>query len=372
MNDNDNHNNDDEKLSKRFYLLNTCAAIILLAAIFVSISQFGETAWRTNNKIALILPGEREKVGWDSIHYKALTAVCKDSDNELTIKENILPDYDECDEVVRELSKAGVVMINFANGIPLSDLKKFEVKYPRVSFYTIENISALNSSGRYIILSFEGSYLAGILAGLRTKTGKVGYIAPFSGPEINLEINAFTLGVQRVNPDAEILLNRTGSWDNAANEERAVQILRANDVDILIFRQNGDFIPNAAERTGIKFISYNGSYPTYDKYLASIKIDWTAVYTDLIKYEKTGSGGNSAGGIDEGIVRFEPTKNLSLREKVLIETATREIEDGRIIFGGDIFDMNGVKRCSAGEAISFRSLESSMNWLIKGVRIVGN
>ena len=63
---------------------------------------------------------------------------------------------------------------------------------------------------------------------------------------------------------------------------------------------------------------------------------------------------------------------LSTRERVLIETAKWELKHGRIIFNGDIFDRNGIKRCSANETMGFYKLKKDMTWLIKGVKIVGS
>ena len=362
----------EDYLTQRFYKLNFCVTVILVLAIFVSVYQFGYQTWQVQKQVALIIPGVKENAGWDRSQYSAVKSVCDESGFSLVLRENVPADYASCKKVVDELSKGGVTAICFTNGCKLSDLKDFEKQYPRISFCTIESISALWNGGSYSILSFEGSYLAGILAGLHTKTNKIGYVAPFLDSEVNQGINAFTLGVQRVNPDAEVLLDWTGSWESAASDEQAVQNLKAQSVDVLTYHENGATVPNTAERAGIFFIAFNEVYPNHNYYLGSIKIDWKSVYSEILRYSKSlGNGLHNTYGISQKIVDLTVTNKLSTREKVLVETAKWELQHGRIIFGGDIFDRNGIRKCSANETISFQKLRRNMNWLVKGVKIVG-
>ncbi|MBR1398538.1 MAG: BMP family ABC transporter substrate-binding protein [Selenomonadaceae bacterium] len=363
----------DEELSRRFYILNTIVAIILLAAIFVSISQFGAQAWQGQRQIALVIPGEKNQLGWNKSQYTAAKKACDELNFDLVIRENVSSDADACRKVADELSKRGVNAIVFANGCLLRSIIEFEKVYPKIKFSTIESISVLHSGGRYSILSYEASYLAGILAGLHTKTNKIGYVAPFMNPEVNQGINAFTMGVQRVNPKAEVLINWTGSWNDPIHEEQAVQNLKAEHVDFLTYHQNGDTVPNSAERAGINFVAFNETYPSHSYCLAAIKIKWNEAYMDLIKYKDAHElKANYAFGINQGLIDFEILNNVTKREKVLIDTAIWEIEHGRLIFSGEIFDRNGVQKCAANETISLKNLQNNMNWLIKGVRIVGN
>ena len=365
----------EENLTRRFYLLNICVAIILLLTIFVSVYHFGGEAWRGQRQVALILPGVKENLGWDRSQYLAVKSVCEDENFSLVLRENIPNERDSCKKVVDELVKSGVTTICFTNGLKLNYLNEFEKIYPQVSFSTIEIISALWSGGSYSILAFEGSYLAGILAGLHTKTNKIGYVAPYSEPEVNQGINAFTIGVQRVNPDAEVLLNWTNTWDNPASDEQAVRNLKAQGVDVVTYHENGSTVPDTAERAGMYFISYNEVYPNHNYCIGSLRIDWKKVYSDMIRYRKglrTGTTSHNAFGVSSSVVDLVTANNkLSTRERVLIETAKWEMKSGRFIFSGNIFDRNDVRRCSENETIGFYKLQKNMDWLIKGVRIVG-
>ena len=365
-----------ENMTRRFAYLNIGVMIILFAAIFISIFQFGGKAWTGQTQVALIIPGSKENLGWDRSQYLAVKNVCAESGFEFVLRENVPADFDSCKKITEELAKRGVSRIAFTNGLKLSDVRELEKIFPNITFCTIETISALWTGGRYTIAAFESSYLGGILAGLHTKTNKVGYIAPYADPEVNQGINAFTLGVKRVNPDAEVLLTWTGSWENNDSAEQAVQNLKAYRVDVLTYHHNSDAIPNTAERAGINFISFNEFYPEHNFFIGAILIDWKSVYSDLLEYKNSTENQTSYSyGVANGIVDFVAANNsnkISTRERVAIEEAKWEIKHGRLIFSGDIFDRDDVRKCTANEAINYQSLQKNMNWLIKGVRIVGS
>lgn len=366
-------NSQAKEFTKRFYMLNILVTILLTISIFISINQFGSQIWHGKTQVALILPQKKDEVGWNKSQYVALKNVCDENDCELIFRESIPMDYISNRQIVEDLSKRGVRNFYFTNGLKLSDLVKIESEFPKINCSTIEIVSALWYSGRYSILTFEASYLAGMLAGLRTKTNKIGYIAPYKDIEVNQGINAFTLGVQRVNQKAEVLLNWTNTWNSAHEESQAVQNLKAEHVDVLTYHQNGYTVPESAKNVGIYFIAYNEVYPDNNFCLASIRIDWTAIYRNLFKYkEHFGVDTTNTAGVASGLINLELSEYATMREKVAIDSARWEIKNGRIIFAGDIFDRNGVKKCSANEAMSLENLLSGTAWLIKGVRIVGN
>ncbi|GGH32454.1 BMP family lipoprotein [Paenibacillus segetis] len=59
----------------------------------------------------------------------------------------------------------------------------------------------------------EGSFLVGVVAGLTTKTNKVGFIGGMQLPVIEKFAAGFQAGVKAVNPDAQVMINYTGAFD---------------------------------------------------------------------------------------------------------------------------------------------------------------
>ncbi|WP_410513954.1 BMP family ABC transporter substrate-binding protein [Paenibacillus sp. BR2-3] len=59
----------------------------------------------------------------------------------------------------------------------------------------------------------EGSFLVGVVAGLTTKTNKVGFIGGMESPVIKRFEVGFKAGVAAVNPDAEVKITYAGAYD---------------------------------------------------------------------------------------------------------------------------------------------------------------
>ncbi len=365
----------DEQLTRRFYVLNFGAAIVLLAAIVLSIYQFGAQAWSGKQQIGFIMPGNRDNAGWYRAQYEGIAAACKELGYELLIRENVPTDRESSINTVKELTERGANVIFFIDAEHLRGAENYTVNISNVRFYSINNNPYVNSIFKYSVSQYEQRYVAGMLAGLRTKTNRVGYIAPFPNSDINLNINAFTLGAQRVNPNATVLVGWTSGYDNKDHEEQIVRNLKAERVDVLTFNQNGDTIPKAAERAGIYFIAANENYPNMHFCLGAIKTDWKNVYLDILRHDSRHSYyfANTADIKDKSRTDAEFVKNkLTPRELALMETTRYEIKKERLIFAGEIYDRNGMLRSKADEAISNKYFQKQMDWLAKGVIIIGN
>lgn len=77
-------------------------------------------------------------------------------------------------------------------------------------------------------------YLSGIVAGLQTETNEIGYAAAFPISEVNRGINAFTLGVKSVNPDADVYIKWINSWvDDEAAMKTTNALLNNHNIDVL-------------------------------------------------------------------------------------------------------------------------------------------
>ena len=361
--------NSDENLTKRFFILNTCVTIALLVAIFVSILQFGAQAWEGRQQIGFVMPGDKDSIGWNHVQYAGISAACQELNYDLILRENVSPQNNSA--VVNDLAKKGVEIIFFTNTCPISDIESFAKKHPNIRFYTIESTFAVSSVSKYSIDYIDLRYISGVLAGLRTKTNRIGYIAPVVTAPVIQGINAFALGVQRVNPEAQIFLTWTNSLDNPANEEQAVRNLKAERVDVLTYFQNGQTVPDAAERADIDFIAFHESYPNHRHCIASVETDWKLAYLDILRLYRRQT--YNAYLEDRGVAEIKPHwNNLTTRERVIFETTKYQLKHGRQVFKGEIFDRNGNLRCGSNEVIGINYLQTKMDWLVKGVTTIGN
>jgi len=362
-------NKTDAELSRRFYALNAYVAVLLLLTIAVSIFQFGAKAWQGDRQLGFILGGDRHRDGWNQSQSQGIEAACRTMNYDLIMRDQV-PAL-ETAETVHEIVGKGAKVIFVVNNCSKETLGNLSRQYPNVQFYTLDPVNGYPNVVQYGAQLVDMEYLAGMLAGLNTKSNVVGYIAPAPSPETHQYVNAFALGVQRTNPHAEVLLTWTGSFDNPAAESKAVMTLRAERADTLCYYQIGSTIPDTAQFSGMDFIASHEAYPKHSHYLGFVKVNWRAFYIDLLR----NYGKQTA--ISRRIVRFRPIvdfelgKNLSPRQISVMETARYEAGLGKPVFIGEIYDRNGILRCSANEAIAYDSMQQ-MDWLVRGVRVIGN
>lgn len=101
-------------------------------------------------------------------------------------------------------------------------------QHPDVYFFHCSGYKTADNMSAYFGRMYEMRYLSGIAAGLKTKSNKIGYVAAMPLPEVTRGINAFTLGVRSVNPDATVEVKWTNSWfDPTGEKQAAVELLNS-------------------------------------------------------------------------------------------------------------------------------------------------
>lgn len=98
---------------------------------------------------------------------------------------------------------------------------------PQNEPYTLPNVRTV------IYRAEEGCFLAGALAGLVTKTGKIGFVGGMQIPLVKQYEAGFRAGVAATNPQASLLVNYTGSFTHFALGKQVGQDLVAKGPDVI-------------------------------------------------------------------------------------------------------------------------------------------
>ncbi|WP_138494120.1 BMP family lipoprotein [Paenibacillus pinistramenti] len=85
----------------------------------------------------------------------------------------------------------------------------------------------------------EGSFLVGVVAGLMTKTNKIGFVGGTEIPVIKRFEAGFQAGIQAVNPNAQLLVNYTGAFDKPDLGKTAAATFYDNGADIVFQAAGG-------------------------------------------------------------------------------------------------------------------------------------
>ena len=107
-------------------------------------------------------------------------------------------------------------------------------KYPNVAFVNCagETNNSINLESFYA-RSYQGWYLAGIVAGHLTQSKKVGSIGGYPLGVVNWDLNAFLRGAQSVDPEIEMVGVFVNTWYDPVKETQAAEALLEQGVDVL-------------------------------------------------------------------------------------------------------------------------------------------
>lgn len=227
---------------------------------------------------------------------------------------------------------------------------------------------------------YETVYLAGIAAGKATKTKKLGFVAAFPIPQTLLNIDAFELGAQTVDPTIQTYTVFTGNWCDPGKQADAAKSLLAGGADVLTQHQDCTAtIIKAAEAKGAYSVGYHydASSLASKGWLTGSDWNWGPLYIAMVKSildgTFTGSPFNANYSIGFGskdipspmeLAPYGPSVVPSTR--TLIDTSKTRILGGFSPFTGPIYDQSGKLTIAEGKVATGQEL-SSLSYLVKGV-----
>lgn len=357
---------------KQYWLLGVAAAILVI--IIVLIVTIGSDRGPTV-KVGLILTGSAADDGWNGMHYQGVSSACEELEAELLVKENVPEGTGMCDRAVEELIKDGAEMIILSSYAYPTEVQETVGKHPEICFYGISAEYYAENMTSYFGRMYQARYLAGIVAGMKTESNVVGYVAAMPNSEVNRGINAFALGVKSVNPNALVNVIWTNSWEDEAKEIAAAQKLIDDcGADVLTYHQNQHNVAKTADDAGIYSIGYNTeAQGLSDKYLTAAVWDWNVLYYQMVREYMQGKGNSVKRhwyALDTGVVGLSECSGLVDESvKTKLESARQKLSSGEDVFSGVIYDNMGQLRCDEGELISDEILLERMDWYVDGVII---
>jgi simple sugar transport system substrate-binding protein len=157
-------------------------------------------------------------------------------------------------------------------------------RYPDVLFGHATGFTRTPNVMTYIAEFYPAYYLNGLMAGALTESNKIGYVAAFPIPEVKRHINAFTIGVREVNPDAEVEVRWLYAWFDPAGAAEATQALIAEGADVFAFSEDTPTVIQVAAEAGYpSFSHYSPMYDFAPDYVVSGQIaDWDKIYSDFL------------------------------------------------------------------------------------------
>lgn len=346
-------------------------AAALAAACFFSPVSAQST---TPVKAAFVYVAPLTDAGWVRQHDQGRLAVeaALPGQVKTTYVENVAEGPD-AERVIRDLAMQGNQIIFTPSFGYMEPTLKVAREFPNVKFESVTGYKTAPNVATANARYYEGRYLAGIAAG-RLAT-QAGYVAGFPIPEVLQGINAFTLGMRSVNPNATVRVVFLGEWFNPPRERDAAMSLMNQGAEVLAFHTGSNAVMVAAQERGKLAVAYHSDMRKVapDAQVAAVTHQWGDYYTRRVKAVADGSwkSGNVWGGVREGMIRvdsFGSKVPAAVQTEVLARQ--KDLAAGKLaVFSGGkagVKDNEGRTAIAAGQALDDGAI-LGMNWLVEGV-----
>ncbi|MFM9427007.1 basic membrane protein A [Variovorax sp. GrIS 2.14] len=311
--------------------------------------------------------------GWSFAHDNGRKALEKEYGDKIktTFVESV-PESADAERVFRDLVGQGNKLIfgtTFGYMEPMlkvaADNK--EVKFEHATGYkTAENMRTYDSR------TYEGAYMAGIIAGGMTKTNQLGVVGSVPIPEVLRNINSFTLGAQSVNPKITTKVVWVNEWFSPPKETEAATALINGGADVLFQNTDSPAVLKTAQEKGKRAFGWDSDMTAYGPkaHLASAVINWGPYYIKATKDALDGkwATGQSWWGVKEGAIDIVSiADDVPADIKTKVETVKAGLKDGSYsIWKGPIVGQDGKELIAAG-AVADDKFLSGVNFYVKGV-----
>ncbi len=317
-------------------------------------------------KIAFVHVGPTADKGWSWAHDQGAQYVKAQLGDavEITTLESI-PEGPDSQRVFEDLAADGNTLIFGTSFGYMDPMLAAAENFPDTVFMHATGFKSSANMGNYFGAAEEGRYLSGMAAGEATETNLIGYVAAFAIPEVLRGINAFTLGVREVKPDAEVQVVWTSTWFDPPAEGDAAQALLDAGADVIAMHQDSPAPGQAAEAANAKWVGYNTDMTEFapTAWLTAAVWDWGPFYLATAEQVMNGTWETESyyGHMNDGLVNIAPFgPSVSQETQDLIETRKQEIIAGTFqVLPDPIVDQSGAER-PLGDIFS-------MDYFVQGV-----
>lgn len=325
-------------------------------------------------KIAFAYVGPVGDGGWSFAHDNGRKAIEKEfGDKVVTSFVESVPESADAERVLRDLAGQGNKLIFGTTFGYMESIQKIagdlkDVKFEHATGYkTAENVRTYDSR------TYEGAYMAGVIAGAMTKSNTLGVVGSVPIPEVIRNINSFTLGAQSVNPKIKTKVVWVNEWFSPPKETEAATSLINGGADVLFQNTDSPAVLKTAQEKGKRAFGWDSDMTAYGPkaHLASAVINWGPYYIKATKDALEGNwkGGESSWwGVKEGAIDIVSiADDVPAETKAKVEEVKKGLADGSfVIWKGPIAGQDG-KPVLEKDAVADDKFLGGINFYVKGV-----
>ena len=283
-----------------------------------------------------------------------------------------VPEPADAERVMRDMIGQGNKLV-FATSFGYQDfVQKVAADAKDVKFEHATGYKTADNAAVYDTKTFEGAYLAGIVAGAMTKTKTVGVVASVPIPEVVRNINSFVLGAQSIDPSIKAKVVWVNEWFAPPKESEAATSLINGGVDVMYQNTNSPAVLKTAEERGARAFGKDGDMSAFapKAHLGSAVIDWTPYYTKVVEDTLAGKWqtGNFWWGVKEGAIDLKKIADDVPQEiKDKVEKARAGLKDGSFaVWTGPIKNNAGKEVLETGK-VGDDAFLRGINFYVNGI-----
>ena len=311
--------------------------------------------------------------GWTYAHDKGRLALEKEFGDKIktSFVENV-PESADAERVIRDLAGQGNKLIFGTTFGYMEPMLKVAADNKGVNFQHATGYKSSDNMSTYDSRTYEGAYMAGIIAGKMTKTGTLGVVASVPIPEVLRNINAFTLGAQSSNPKIKTKVVWVNEWFNPPKETEAATSLINGGADVLFQNTDSPAVLKTAQDKGKRAFGWDSDMTAYGPkaHLASAIINWTPYYIKTTKDVLEGQNASTQSwwGVNEGAIDIVSiADDVPAETKAKVEEVKKGLADGTfMIWKGPIMDNTGKEQI-AKDTVADDKFLGGLGFYVKGV-----
>lgn len=290
------------------------------------------------------------------------------------VKTSVVENVAEADaeRVLRDLVAKGNTLIFGTSPGYAAAMLKVAAESKGVKFEQAAGHETADNLRSYDLRSYEGAYLAGIIAGAMTKTKTLGFVAPVPTPEVVRDIDSFTLGAQSQNSGVKTKVAWVGKWFDPPGETAAAQVLIGQGADVLMHDTDSTAVLQAADKAGKLALGWGSDMSELGlgAHLASAVQNWAPYYKKAMEDALDGTWKVDQtwwGARERAIDVVGYSSKVPVTTQVKVAEMLQSIQEGYFaIWKGPIRDQAGKELLKAGETADEKML-SGIKVYVKGV-----
>jgi len=323
--------------------------------------------------VGMVLIGPVGDFGWSTMHdvgRRRMEELLGDAVTTTQVEAVAPPDFDR---VVTQLVRADCKLIFTTSFSYFQPTLRMAEQFPDVMFENATGTSMLPNLAIYNARFYEGRYVQGVIAAMKSQTKTIGYVASFPVPEVIHAINTVMRGAWSVDPEMRVRIVWVNAWFNPGVEADAARALVDQGCDVICQHTDSPAPLQFAEERGAFGFGQASDMTQFapNAHLTSSVNNWGDYYAERAQMmiDGTWAPSDTWGGLGSGMFGLAPFTNMTPEEVSEAERIRDALADGSLHpFEGPVVNQAGETIVPAGERLSDDQIRA-MNYFYQGIDV---